>query len=466
MKAGKELDSGHKAKSKVKLMLFERKHRSASSSSHSESGRAVMNTTISRLAILFINAATGVITARALKPVGRGELAAMVLWPTFLSFVTTLGIPSSIIYLLRKHSDDEAKNIVNGLAMTLVLGVLACFGGATALPFWLRHQYSPTIIFYAQMFLLVTPLLSLTLTGRAVIEAKGLFNYSNQILLLYPATTLAGLLVLLGTHMLSPVTASLAYAFNAFPSFILMVYRIVPLVEGRWKVEVKACRRMLHYGVRSYGVDLLGTLALQVDQVIVVSLLSAPQMGIYGVLLSLSRMFNVFQTSIVTILFPKASGHPPEVVLALVERSARVGTVLTGTCCLVISVVGSRVLSVLYGREYAHNDRCLQVLLLEMTLSGCVFILAQAFMALGRPGVVSILQAIGLFLSVPLMLLLVPRYGILGAAESLLISTVARLIFVFFGFRIFLKMRLPAMTPRRRDFDALLALLPKPALAK
>jgi O-antigen/teichoic acid export membrane protein len=77
-------------------------------------------------------------------------------------------------------------------------------------------------------------------------------------------------------------------------------------------------------------------------------------------------------------------------------------------------------------------------------------------MALGRPGIVTILQAIGLSLSVPMMLLLIPRYGIYGAAVSLLTSTVARLLFIYTGFRIFLKVSPPRVLPDTQDVKLLL----------
>ena len=51
---------------------------------HSSFG-AVLQTLLVRVFILAINLATGIITARALGPIGRGELAAMQLWPYFLA---------------------------------------------------------------------------------------------------------------------------------------------------------------------------------------------------------------------------------------------------------------------------------------------------------------------------------------------------------------------------------------------
>jgi O-antigen/teichoic acid export membrane protein len=99
------------------------------------------------------------------------------------------------------------------------------------------------------------------------------------------------------------------------------------------------------------------------------------------------------------------------------------------------------------------------LLLLEVTISGCVFVLAQAFMALGRPGVVTLLQAVGLFLSLPMMLLLIPRWGIQGAAVALLTSTCARFIFIYLGFRLVLKVPAPSLLPRKEDFFILVSAL-------
>jgi hypothetical protein len=57
---------------------------------------------IGKALILGLNAATGMITARTLHAGGRGEQAAMVLWPAFLVYATSLGLPSSLTYHLRR----------------------------------------------------------------------------------------------------------------------------------------------------------------------------------------------------------------------------------------------------------------------------------------------------------------------------------------------------------------------------
>jgi O-antigen/teichoic acid export membrane protein len=55
-----------------------------------------------------------------------------------------------------------------------------------------------------------------------------------------------------------------------------------------------------------------------------------------------------------------------------------------------------------------------------------------------------------------MMLWLIPRYGIYGAAVSLLASTVTRLLFIYIGFSAFLKTRPPRLLPGVHDLKLLL----------
>ena len=417
--------------------------------------RAVVQSIGSKSAILALQAATGILTARTLGPAGRGELAAMILWPLFVASVTTLGVPSSLIYYLRNRAEERDRLIANGFAMAALLGVVSAVMAAGLLPWWLR-QYSPSVIHAAQWFLITVPLCSVTLAGRAVLEAAHDFAASNAIQLLTPFVTLLGLGIFLAIHPMTPFAAAMAYIAASIPAFGLMAWRILRAGVRLVRPRVAVVKQILQYGVRSYGIDLLGTLALQVDQVLVVSLLDASAMGSYVVVLSLSRMLNVFQTSVVMVLFPKAAGHNAEKVLAMTGDSVRISGMVTAACGAAVCLAGPAVLRVLYGPDYVAAAGALRILVLEAVLSGVTFVLAQAFMALNRPGIVTILQALGLSLSIPMMLWLIPRYGIYGAAVSLLASTCARVIFVCIGFRVFLKTSPPRLLPVRRDFQMLM----------
>lgn len=416
--------------------------------------KAIGQTVIARVAIQGLNAGTGVLTARLLMPSGRGQLAAITLWSSFLAGMTTFGLPSALIYYIRNRPKQTGDLLVNGLVMSTLLSIVAAIVGVIWMPHWL-HQYPAWAIRSAQWFLIVTPLCSTAFVIRGALEASGAFKTSNVAQLLNPAVTLLLLLGFLVVHRFNTFTAALAYILAAFPVFGLLAWQARPLFTGRLRPSFATSRLLLSYGIRSYGIDLLGTLALQVDQVLVVSFLTPADLGLYVVVLSLSRMLNVFQLSVVMVLFPKAAGRSQEEAVALTGRAARMSLLLTGACALGVAVIGPLLLRIFYGSAYARSALSLRILLAEVTISGCLYVLAQAFMALGRPGTVTLLQATGLSLSVPLMILLIPRWGIAGAAFSLLVSTCARFVFLYASFPLILKVPLPSLMPQPEDFAIL-----------
>jgi O-antigen/teichoic acid export membrane protein len=71
------------------------------------------------------------------------------------------------------------------------------------------------------------------------------------------------------------------------------------------------------------------------------------------------------------------------------------------------------------------------------------------------PGVITTFQALGLMLTVPLMLILIPRFGVEGAAAALLMSTVMRLLFVTISFRSLLKVKCPRIVASGEDISRL-----------
>src|SRR5262249_7527382 len=57
-----------------------------------------IGTAVAQLAILVFGVASGVVSARLLGPQGRGELAAITLWPMAFVFFTSLGLNQAIVF--------------------------------------------------------------------------------------------------------------------------------------------------------------------------------------------------------------------------------------------------------------------------------------------------------------------------------------------------------------------------------
>ena len=403
-----------------------------------------------KLLIIALNAATGILTARVLAPAGRGELSAMILWYVFLASVFSFGVPSALTYCLRRHPGRQSELIGAALILVLAISVFACTVGFFGLPYWIP-QYSPQVLFFARIFLLNTPVAVFVVMGRAALESQGNFTASNISLIGAPSFVLGGLLLLWFTHNFNPVNAAWCYVLAGLPPLIWMSRSLYRAARPRFRDLKASTTLLLSYGIRSYGIDLCGTLSIYVDQALVIRILRPSLMGTYVVALGLSRVLNVFHTSVAMVLFPRAVSRSAREVLEMTGRAVRMTTFVTMVCGAGIMLAGPYLLVLLYGPEYRDAAAILRILVVEVVLAGATQVLSQAFMALSRPGVITALQAIGLLFTIPLMLALVPRFGIKGAALSLLLSTFGRFVFVLVSFSRFLDLPRPSLLPRRDD---------------
>ena len=414
---------------------------------------AVVQTLLANVLILGINVATGIITARLLGPAGRGEQAAIILWPQFLAFALTLGLPSALLYNLKRYPDRGPQMLYAALFVGTFMGGIVVAVGVLLIPRWLA-EYPPEVVRFAQWAMLFSPMMLLSFAFTFVLQAREEFFLYNAVRYLNPLLTLLALLALVSVHHLTPFSAALAYLLPTIPIFLWMLARLWSLYHPIRRGSGWALRRLISYGLRSCGLDLLGQLSLQLDRVLVVGLLSPAAMGLYVVAWSLAQMLNVFQTAAASVLFPKASGRSIEEAVSLTGRTARVGIAVTMLVAGGLALFSPWALGLLYGREYLDAIPVFRLLLCVVVLQGTEWVLLQTFMAVNRPGAVTLLGSIGLSLSVPLLLVLVPRYGLEGAGLALLISGVVRFAFIVASFPLILKKRPPRLLLTRADIGA------------
>ncbi len=417
-----------------------------------DTAATALKTLLSRFLILGINIVTSIITARMLGPDGRGEQTAMMLGAGLLATLMTLGIPRSLIYNVKRSPESKSQFFAVSLLLSTVLGVITGLVTLLLLPQWLS-KFSPEVIQFTRWLTLNSPLIIIQTTCLSALEAYELFSISNIFLLLVHSSALLMLIGLIISHSMNPFTAAFAYVFAATPTAIGLLIYVWRLYKPIWTDLGASFRSLINYGFRAYGIDLLSILAQQADQVFVVGLLPPKYVGMYVIAVSLARILNVFQTSMVTILFPKIAAKSLGEVILVTGQATRITAVAMSATSLVVAACGPFLLTLLYGAEFQEAVSVLRILILEAVISSTTLVLAQAFMALGRPGIVTMLQAIGVGLSVPLMILLIPHFGLVGAGLALLASAIVRLACILACFPAILKTAPPNLILTKADLE-------------
>jgi enterobacterial common antigen flippase len=416
---------------------------------------ATVQTVMVNVLVLGLNFGTGVITARALGPDGRGVQAAMQMWPRIMAIALTLGLPTALLYNLRRYPERGPRLFLAALLMGTGLGLLATLAGITFIPHWLT-KYSPEVVRSAQWFMVFSTPILLIAAFQSVQRARQEFTAFNAIRFLLPMLTLLILALLALLNRLTPFNATLAYMLPYVPVLLWLTVRLWRTYRPTLRGLRDPFRSLTSYGIRVYGADILGQLAAgQIDRVLVVGFLNPAAMGLYVVAYSLSRTLDVFPVALAQVVLPKAASRSVEEVVALIGRGVRVSTTVAILAASLLAILGPWALQVVYGQEFLQAVHVFRLLLAEAVLSGATLVLAQAFMASNRPGITSIMQGVGLSLNLPLLAVLVPRYGLVGAGLAVLISTTVRFVFAVVNYPIVLRVRPPGLRPRWSDFTSI-----------
>jgi len=418
--------------------------------SGSSAASAIAHVAMTNGLMLLLNVLTGVITARWLGPEGRGEFAAITLWPPLLGYAFALALPSAVVYHAKR--EPERRREITGMTLTLsaTAGAVAVAAGEALLPLLLRHAAADTMHAARWMMGFAFPAtISTVLIALLQLEEK--FHFYNRLRYAPLLMTLTALIALAVLEMLTPLTAALAYFLPGVVTFAWAATWAWRHIRPRVRGALAVLPQLLSYSGRAYGGEVAGTLLVQLDKVFLVNLLSTASFGVYVVIFNLSRIITTLSSAIAPVLLPKSAGRSIGDVTAMTGRVLAVATPLLVLPAIVFILAGGLLLRLLYGVEFTVGNWALNALLVEAVLSSITYVITQPYLAVNRPGVITVIQATSLPVLALAMGLLVPSWGINGAAIGLLISTSYRALATYLAYRFMLRVSPPRLWPDRQQ---------------
>lgn len=366
--------------------------------------------------------ATGVVLARGLGPAGRGELGTIVLWPSVLAALAILGIPDAISVLTARRDLSTGDAIRSALPMVGLLAVLG-MAGAAAVESVVNAGMDSTSRSDAGLYLSFVPLNIVTLTFVGALSGNRQFGAMNAVRLSVSVVAAIGLPLLAMAARLTVTTAVLTYlvanviALSLALGFFLR--RPGSLVGHSSR---PAARRLLDFGARSQAGVVAGLLGQTLDQLAISALLPPVDFGQYLAAVTLAGGAGLISATITTVLMPTVAAMSPELRLAAVRRYLGITALLTSGYALTMAVPAPLVLTVFFGSEFEAATvpgRVLLVGTIPLTLSRS---LAAATRASGCPGSASRAEWLALTCAAPAYAVMLPSFGLVGAAWAFVIA--------------------------------------------
>jgi len=173
-------------------------------------GRPLAGSFAATAFIQVLQAVTAVLLARVLGPEGRGELAAVILWPTLIMTLGNFGLAPSTTYHAARTS-QLGLLVGSTLVIVAVDSLLLVAVGAVVVPLVLAGHESGVVDTSLLYLVAFVPLSLLALGMMSILNGLHRFRWFQGLRILLISSTLAGVLALELTGSLTIRAAALAY---------------------------------------------------------------------------------------------------------------------------------------------------------------------------------------------------------------------------------------------------------------
>ncbi len=385
----------------------------------------------------------GFLLARALGPSAKGDYYLVTLLPATIMVFIQFGLPSALSFF-------SARGLVDRIVSRTLILTVALTGPAFVIVIAILPFLQQTIVQGPDRSLILFCLLALPLLlnatfTTAVVIGRQAVGWASAVYVIVAASTTALLVILVVILDLGLMGALVAYLLNAVilaTGFIIGAKRTSDLPPRTGVVRYRA---LFGFGLRLYPGNLSQFLTNRADVYLIAWLMVAPSapLGYYSMGVSMAELVLFFPRVVSTIFFPHVSRATREDADRQVPRVTRVTLLLTA--CVAIAMVPTATTLILWLiPAFTPALSALYVLLPGVAALSVSEVLSGYAAGLGRTTLTSMVSISVLIANVALNIVLIPIYGIVGAAlASLLTYTFAAVTFSVIASRL-------ADTPLRR----------------
>lgn len=371
-----------------------------------------------RVATYVLAALASILLARLLGPHDRGILAVALLGTSLIALLSELGLGSAVFALSRRDRARRRATLMVGgvLALataTLGSGLASLASAFGALP--LMDGVPPAVLRLALGGVVLTSLLSV---GRqALLEDGDLVAAALSHLV-----QAASLLFLVGALPFLGVTIHAAVGLFIVSLFIGVLFTAFALIRHGllspvWDRSLLA--PLLTGGIGAHLATLALFLTYRFDLLLVNHLIGPHAAGLYSVALTLSEMLRGLPEIGQTIVLARSSSMDIRTVVRDTTRVVILATAIGGTGA---ALLGYWLIPLVFGADFAGAVFPFVALLPGVIGLGVSYCVSPMLLLQGRVRVSTAAAVASLLLMVTLDLLLIPRWGLVGAA---LVSSLA-----------------------------------------
>jgi O-antigen/teichoic acid export membrane protein len=403
--------------------------------------RDALVTIATRVGLAVLIFATDVALARLLGPAAKGRFALVLLYSQLAALVVGWGMDQALAVVSARDPASARRGFANAVVWTAVVG-----GSAVLVSLWAYgvpadgRPRGPLTALIPNLSASQFAFAALALPGE-LFFALGLFAIlGRQRVVAYGAIRLLrrGILLIaaLAAAAIARLSLDVALALNlvALGAAALAIVAVARRDgSAGLRPDAGVLREELAFGSRALPGTLAERLQFRADAFLLNAIVGVRATGIYSVAQGLAETLWYVPNALGVVMFSRAVDPHAD--------AGRIAAVLTRTTLALAAalaipafLLGPRLVRFVYGSTFADAGVALRLILPGIVAYSAVAILSRYITGRGRPGTATLIFGTGLVVNVGANLLLIPAYGLAGAAlasSASYLLTAALMVTVF-----------------------------------
>jgi len=392
---------------------------------------------LTKVILFCLAAVTSIIVARSLGPEGKGIVAVAFMLPILVSRLGSFSIGAANVYLLGKRREQAKRIFSNSIFLSIFLSLI--YFGLFLLFFDLLEgmffrDVDNKFVFLG--FLLLPLLIFLAYSNHGMLLGLHRFKQFNFALIIRQFTYFTVLVVFLLVMGLDVLKVMCATILGSGIALIYVLVSITKTTGCECNLHLGLLKEAFAFGLKEHLGNTAQQLNIRLDLLILAVYLLPGEIGYYTIAFLLAELIWNIPDSIGLVLFPQVSSSDRKASGVQTARLNRSALLLILFVCTFLALIGKVLISMLYGKAFIPAYPAMLFLLPGIAGLTVAKVLSKYISGIGRPLLTSLGSILGLLLNIPLLFLLVPRLGIIGASIA---SSVAYLAYAFYIIPVFIK---------------------------
>ena len=401
---------------------------------------------------------TAIVISRILGPDGKGSYVAVTALPGLLGAIGVFGLPNAVNYFSARGTSIRGL-LGAGILLTAILSAILIPLVWVSLP-WLETNVlraAPDDLLHA--ILIVVPAALMSTFGMAVLYGRQQVRTYSTILIGQGVITLTLSTLLVAVFRFGVPGAVASSITVTWLLALVDVVAVGRLSRREPSGKPVSFRGLAGYGFRLYPASITGYFNYRIDTYIIQAIMLAPKgpLGLYSMAVTMAELIFYVPDSVSIIFLPRIAGLSQDEADALLGRVSRLTVLLT--CLVAAALIPAAWIGIhLVLPRFVDCLPAFYVLLPAVISLSLTKVMTSYIAGRGRPGPISLGATITVVVNIVANLILIPHFGIVGAALASLMSyTISAAMLLSVASRLSHRSLLTLVVPGREEARVVVA---------